>query len=140
VGPGQVDDFVVAALARRMVEAELRKGGEVKVGNLTASRDFTDVRDVVRAYRLLALYGAAGEAYNVCSGRAISIADLASQMAGMLSCEVSFVTDPELFRPVEVPVLVGDSSKLVAATGWQPTIALAKTLSDVLEYWRGRLA
>lgn len=140
VGPGQVDDFVVAALARRMVEAELRKSGEVRVGNLTASRDFTDVRDVVRAYRLLAGRGVAGEAYNVCSGHAISIADLAAQMAGMLSCEVSFVTDPELFRPVEVPVLVGDSSKLVAATGWQPTIALAKTLSDVLEYWRGRLA
>ncbi len=139
VGPGQVDDFVVAALARRMVEAELRKGGEVKVGNLAAARDFTDVRDVVRAYRLLALGGAAGEAYNVCSGRAISIADLAAQMAGMLSCEVSFVTDPELFRPVEVPVLVGDCAKLAAATGWQPTIALAETLSDVLEYWRGRL-
>jgi GDP-4-dehydro-6-deoxy-D-mannose reductase len=140
VGPGQADDFVVAALARRMVEAELRKSGEVRVGNLTASRDFTDVRDVVRAYRLLAVGGVAGEAYNVCSGRAISIADLAAQMAGMLSREVSFVTDPELFRPVEVPVLLGDSSKLVAATGWQPTIALAKTLSDVLEYWRGRLA
>jgi len=57
----------------------------------------------------------------------------------MLSCEVSFVTDPELFRPVEVPVLVGDCAKLAAATGWQPTIALAETLSDVLEYWRGRL-
>ena len=140
VGPGQVDDFVVAALARRMVEAELRNGGTVKVGNLTASRDFTDVRDVVRAYRLLATDGAAGEAYNVCSGRAISIADLAAQMAAMLSCEVSFVQDPELFRPVEVPVLVGDASKLVAATGWQPTIELATTLSDVLDYWRGRLS
>jgi GDP-4-dehydro-6-deoxy-D-mannose reductase len=140
VGPGQLDDFVVSALARRMVEAELRKGGEVKVGNLTASRDFTDVRDVVRAYRLLATGGAPGEAYNVSSGRAISIADLAAQMAGMLSCEVSFVEDPELFRPVEVPVLVGDASKLVAATMWRPEIPLAKTLSDVLEYWRGRLA
>ena len=140
VGPGQVDDFVVAALARRMVEAELRNGGTVKVGNLTASRDFTDVRDVVRAYRLLATNGAAGEAYNVCSGRAISIADLAAQMAAMLSCEVSFVEDPELFRPVEVPVLIGDASKLVAATGWRPTIELATTLSDVLDYWRGRLS
>ena len=94
----------------------------------------------MRAYRLLAVHGAAGEAYNVCSGRAISIADLVAEMAGMLSCEVSFVTDPELFRPVEVPVLVGDPSKLLAATGWQPTIALGKTLSDVLAYWRGRLA
>jgi len=140
VGPGQVDDFVVSALARRMVEAELNNGGEVQVGNLAASRDFTDVRDVVRAYRLLATNGVAGEAYNVCSGQAISIAALAEQMAGLLSCEVRFVEDPDLFRPVEVPVLVGDASKLVAATGWHPTIELATTLSDVLDYWRRRLA
>ena len=140
VGPGQVDDFVVSALARRMVEAELHNGGDVQVGNLAASRDFTDVRDVVRAYRLLATNGVAGEAYNVCSGRAISIAALAAQMAGLLSCEVRFVQDPDLFRPVEVPVLVGDASKLVAATAWQPTIELATTLSDVLTYWRERLS
>src|SRR5208283_1227904 len=101
VGPGQVDDFVVSALARRMVEAELNGGGDVQVGNLAASRDFTDVRDVVRAYRLLATNGVAGQAYNVCSGREISIAALAEQMAGLLSCEVRFVQDPDLFRPVE---------------------------------------
>ncbi|MFZ2058079.1 MAG: GDP-mannose 4,6-dehydratase [Acidimicrobiales bacterium] len=140
VGPGQADDFVVSALARRMVEAELNKGGTVQVGNLAASRDFTDVRDVVRAYRLLATNGAAGEAYNVCSGRAISIAALADEMAGLLSYEVRLVQDPDLFRPVEVPVLAGDASKLVAATGWHPTIALATTLSDALDYWRERLA
>ncbi len=140
VGPGQLDDFVVSALARRMVEAELHNGGDVQVGNLAASRDFTDVRDVVRAYRLLATNGVAGEAYNVCSGRAISIAALAAQMAGLLSCEVRFVQDPDLFRPVEIPVLVGDASKLVAATAWQPTIELATTLSDVLTYWRERLS
>ena len=128
------DDLVI-----RMVEAELNKGGPVRVGNLEASRDFTDVRDVVRAYRLLALDGVAGEAYNVCSGQAIAIAALAEQMAGLLSCEVTFVQDPELFRPVEVPVLVGDASKLVAATGWHPSIELATTLSDVIDYWRGRL-
>ena len=139
-GPGQVDDFVVSALARRMVEAELDGSGTVQVGNLAAARDFTDVRDVVRAYRLLATNGVAGEAYNVCSGTAVSIAALAAQMAGLLSCEVRFVQDPQLFRPVEVPVLVGDASKLVAATGWHPTIELATTLSDVLDYWRQRLA
>ena len=140
VGPGQADDFVVAALARRMVEAELNDGGPVRVGNLTACRDFTDVRDVVRAYRLLAVKGEAGEAYNICSGQAVSISALAEQMAAMLSCEVTFVQDPELFRPVEVPVLVGDASKLVAATRWHPAMELATTLSDVLDYWRARLA
>jgi GDP-4-dehydro-6-deoxy-D-mannose reductase len=140
VGPGQSDDFVVSALARRMVEVELSKGGNVRVGNLAASRDFTDVRDVVRAYRLLASNAVAGEAYNVCSGRAVTIAALADQMAGLLSYEVKLVEDPELFRPVEVPVLVGDASKLAAATGWHPTIELAATLSNVLDYWRERLA
>jgi GDP-4-dehydro-6-deoxy-D-mannose reductase len=140
VGPGQSDDFVVSALARRMVEAELAGTGSVRVGNLAAWRDFTDVRDVVRAYRLLASRGVAGEAYNVCSGRAISIAELAEQMAGLLSYEVKLIEDPDLFRPVEVPVLVGDASKLVAATSWDPEIALSTTLSDVLDYWRLRLA
>jgi GDP-4-dehydro-6-deoxy-D-mannose reductase len=140
VGPGQSDDFVVSALARRMVDAELGKLGTVRVGNLAASRDFTDVRDVVRAYRLLANNALGGEAYNVCSGKAISIASLAEQMAGLLSCDIKLVEDPALFRPVEVPVLVGDCSKLEAATGWYPEIGLTKTLTDVVEYWRQRLA
>ncbi|MGA3351578.1 MAG: GDP-mannose 4,6-dehydratase [Acidimicrobiales bacterium] len=139
VGPGQSEDFVVSALAKRMIEAELGKTATVRVGNLAVSRDFTDVRDVVRAYRLLATDGVAGEAYNICSGRAISIAELADQMAGLLSGEVRLVEDPALFRPIEVPVLLGDDSKLVAATGWHPEIALSSTLSDVLGYWRGRL-
>lgn len=140
VGPGQADSFVVSALARRMVEAELNKTGVVQVGNLAASRDFTDVRDVVRAYRLLAEKATGGEAYNVCSGRAISIAELAEQMLALLSYEVELVEDPSLFRPVDVPVLLGDASKLVSATGWRPEMALATTLADVLEYWRAQLS
>lgn len=140
VGPGQADSFVVSALAKRMVEAELHKTGTVKVGNLAAARDFTDVRDVVRAYRLLALEGVAGEAYNVCSGRAISIAALAEEMKQLVSNEVSLVEDPELFRPVDVPVMVGDASKLVAATGWHPEVELAATLAGVVDYWRKSLS
>jgi GDP-4-dehydro-6-deoxy-D-mannose reductase len=139
VGPGQADDFVVSALARRMVEVELRGSETVQVGNLAASRDFTDVRDVVRAYRLLALKGIAGEPYNICSGVGVTIAELAAEMASLLSYEVKLVQDPALFRPVEVPVLVGDASKLVAATGWHPSVPLAATLADVLDYWRARL-
>lgn len=136
VGPEQAADFVVAALARRMVEAEASGGGSVAVGNLSASRDFTDVRDVVRAYRLLALHGVAGEVYNVCSGRDTTIASLAQQMAAMVSAPVTLVEEPALFRPVDVPVLLGDSSKLVAATGWAPEIPLDRTLADVLDHWR----
>jgi GDP-4-dehydro-6-deoxy-D-mannose reductase len=140
VGPGQSDSFVVSALARRMVEAEQDKASVVRVGNLGASRDFTDVRDVVRAYRMLATKGVAGEAYNVCSGQAITIAALAKQMAELLPYEVKLVEDPELFRPVEVPVLIGDASKLRSTTGWEPTAELTRTLSEVLDYWRERLA
>jgi GDP-4-dehydro-6-deoxy-D-mannose reductase len=140
VGPGQSDSFVVSALARRMVEAEIAKTGTVRVGNLAASRDFTDVRDVVRAYRMLSLQGLGGEAYNICSGRAVSIAELAAQMAGLLSCDIELVVDPELFRPVEVALLVGDACKLAALTGWHPEIALSATLSDVIGYWRAQLA
>ncbi len=140
VGPGQSDDFVVSALARRMVEAELRGSGAVQVGNLAASRDFTDVRDVVRAYRLLALNGVAGEPYNVCSGHAVTIASLAEKMAGLLSYQVTLVEDPALFRPVEVPVVVGNASKLMEVTGWKPVIPLATTLLDVLGYWRQEIA
>jgi GDP-4-dehydro-6-deoxy-D-mannose reductase len=136
VGPGQSDDFVVSALARRMVEAEAQGGGTVPVGNLGASRDFTDVRDVVRAYRLLALHGTAGDVYNVCSGSAITIASLADQMASTLDVEIKLEPDPELFRPVDVPVLLGDATHLVAVTGWKPEIPLETTLRDVLDHWR----
>ena len=134
VGPGQSDDFVVGALARRMVEAELHGLDTVAVGNLSASRDFTDVRDVVRAYRMLAIAGEPAEAYNVCSGNAITIAALAEAMAAELGSEVKLVEDPELFRPVDVPVLLGDGAKLAATTGWRPEIPLAETLRDVLEH------
>jgi GDP-4-dehydro-6-deoxy-D-mannose reductase len=139
VGPGQSDDFVVAAIARRLIEAEAAGGDSVRVGNLTATRDFTDVRDVVRAYRLLVHRGVAGEVYNVCSGKGIKIADLVAEMAGLLSREIKLIEDPTLVRPVEVPSLVGDASKLVSATGWQPRMSRLQTLGDVLEDWRGRI-
>ena len=113
VGPGQADDFVVSALARRMVEAELAKTGTVRVGNLAASRDFTDVRDVVRAYRLLATSGVAGEAYNICSGRADQHRRAGQRDAGAaLLRGRARARTRALFRPVDVPVLLGDASKL----------------------------
>jgi GDP-4-dehydro-6-deoxy-D-mannose reductase len=139
VGPGQRDDFVVSALARRVVEAE-RKGEDVlRVGNLDAARDFTDVRDVVRAYRLVALGGEPGAVYNVCSGVATPISVLARLVAGLARRPVRLEVDPALLRPVDVPVLVGDPGRLVARTGWKPEIPLETTVVDVLEDWRSRL-
>ncbi|HEV2361143.1 MAG TPA: GDP-mannose 4,6-dehydratase [Acidimicrobiales bacterium] len=140
VGPGQSDSFVVSALARRIALAESEGRSTIKVGNLTPSRDFTDVRDVVRAYRMLAEAGDGGEVYNVCSGEPRAISDIAERLAALSSAELSLETDPELFRPADVPILVGDPTKLNSLTGWKPEYALDDTLELVLEWWRRALA
>ncbi|MGO8872776.1 MAG: GDP-mannose 4,6-dehydratase [Acidimicrobiales bacterium] len=136
IGPGQSPNFAVPALAKRIVEAELRGATTMAVGNLSARRDFTDVRDVVRAYRLLIECGTPGEVYNVCSGRDVSIRSIADGLLGLAGTSLEFETDPLLVRPVEVPVLRGDPSRLTSATGWKPEIPLEQTLADVLAYWR----
>lgn len=140
LGPGQTDKFVAAALASRIARNE-REGGEVlTIGNLSARRDFTDVRDVVRAYRLLIGAGEPGEVYNVCSGRDVAVQDLADQLLAMARRPMRFEADPELLRPVDVPVLRGSHDRLTAATGWKPEIALEQTLRDLLDDWRARVA
>jgi GDP-4-dehydro-6-deoxy-D-mannose reductase len=140
VGPGQSPNFIVSSLARQIAEAE-RDGGEVlRVGNLTPRRDFTDVRDVVRAYRLLIERGVAGEVYNVCSGIDVAIGDLAQRMLSLAAVGLTVWSDPELVRAIEVPVLRGDSGRLRSVTGWAPAIALDETLAATLDDWRTRLA
>jgi GDP-4-dehydro-6-deoxy-D-mannose reductase len=136
VGPAQSGAFVVADLARRIVDAQRTGTTTLRVGNLSARRDFTDVRDVVRAYRLLVDKGAPGEVYNVCSGTDLAIADLAARLLAIAGVELSLEPDPDLVRPVDVPVLRGDPARIRAATGWQPEIPLDATISDVLEHWR----
>jgi GDP-4-dehydro-6-deoxy-D-mannose reductase len=140
VGPGQSASFVVSALAERIVEARRTGAESIVVGNLTARRDLTDVRDVVRAYRLLAERGVAGEVYNVCSGRDIAIADVALEMQRLAGVDLRFDLDPALSRPVDVPVVRGDFTKLREATGWEPHMSLERTLLDVLEQWSERAA
>ncbi len=132
LGPGQSEHFVVAALAARLVRA--RRAGEtsVPVGNLGARRDFTDVRDVVRAYRLLATLATPGEAYNVCSGEAHSIAELARLLQERTDPGIELVPDPALQRPSDLPVLCGDPTLLHRTTGWRPEIPLARSLDDVV--------
>ena len=139
LGRRQSDRFVCPALAARIVANE-RSGEEVvRVGNLEARRDFTDVRDVVRAYRMLAVAGQAGVAYNVCSGRAVAIAEVAERLLSMATHPMRLGTDPALLRPVDVPELRGDPSRLQTATGWVPAHDLDDTLGEVLDDWRGRL-
>ena len=138
-GPGQPPSFVVPALARRIVEVEAAGGGEVRVGNLSPQRDLLDVDDVVRAYRVLALRGEAGQAYNVCSGVPVTIQEVAERLAALSGNELRLAVDPELVRPVDLPVVVGDSSRL-QALGWRPQVPLAETLRRVLDDQRRALA
>jgi GDP-4-dehydro-6-deoxy-D-mannose reductase len=140
LGPGQSEHFVAPALAARIARAE-RDGQEaIPVGNLTARRDFTDVRDVVRAYRLLIDWGEAGQVYNVCSGVDRSIQEVADALVGMAASPIKLQKDPDLLRPVDLPVLRGDPARLREATGWKPEIPLEQTLADLLADMRGRVA
>jgi GDP-4-dehydro-6-deoxy-D-mannose reductase len=135
IGPGQSPNFAVPALAKRIVEARRAGTRSLRVGTLTTRRDFTDVRDVVVAYRLLILEGVAGTTYNICSGRDVAISDVADQLLALAHAELELVIDPALVRPVDVPVLRGDATLLHTATGWSPSIPLATTLADVLASW-----
>ena len=137
-GPAQSDQFVVPALARRIVAAEREGASSLRVGALDPVRDLSDVRDVVRAYRLLMERGTPGEAYNVCSGAGVSIGDVTHALIGRSSARLDVAVDEDLVRPVEVPRLVGDPTKLVDATGWAPRFTLADTLDAVLAHARAQ--
>jgi GDP-4-dehydro-6-deoxy-D-mannose reductase len=132
-GPGQSPRFVVPALATRIARAEQDRHEEIPVGSLEAVRDLSDVRDVVRAYRLLAERGEPGEVYNVCSGTGVSVREIADRLLARARRPITLVTDPDLVRPVEVPRLVGSNAKLRAATGWSPELTLDQTLQDILQ-------
>lgn len=139
LGPGQSTTFVAPALAERIAANERDGSDEVPVGNLTPRRDITDVRDVVRAYRLLMEHGVPGDVYNVCTGIDLSIEELATQLIGLASRPMRLCPDPSLQRSIETPVLRGDNAKLRATTGWAPEHALETTLLDVLTEQRARL-
>jgi GDP-4-dehydro-6-deoxy-D-mannose reductase len=139
LGPGQTPKFVAPALAARIARNELDDHDVVPIGNLSPRRDFTDVRDVVRAYRLLVDRGEPGQVYNVCRGQDIAVRDLADSLVALASRPMRLEPDPELQRPVDIPVLRGDNGRLRAATGWQPTIPLEQTLADLLDDMRARV-
>jgi GDP-4-dehydro-6-deoxy-D-mannose reductase len=138
LGPGQSDRFAASAFASRIAANERTGEHEVHVGNLTPRRDVTDVRDVVRAYRMLVEHGTPGDVYNVCSGRDIAVREIAETLVSMADKPMDLVVDPELQRTVDLPVLRGDNRRLQTATGWEQTIPLQQTLRDVLDDWRTR--
>jgi GDP-4-dehydro-6-deoxy-D-mannose reductase len=137
VGPGQSDDFAASAFARQIAEIEAgQRPPVVTVGNLEARRDFTDVRDVVRAYWLLLIKGEPGEVYNVGSGQARSVRWLLETLLALTPIQVEVKLDPARLRPSDVPLSVCDNSRLVRTTGWQPQVDLRQSLQDLLDGWR----
>ena len=136
-GPRQSSTYVLGALARQVAEVEAGIRPRVEVGNLDVVRDFTDVRDVVRAYRLLATAeGVSGEVYNLGSGRGTRLADALETLRGLAGVPIDVFVDPARVRPVDQPLLVADASKLRLATGWEPRFSIVSTLADMLDDWR----
>jgi GDP-4-dehydro-6-deoxy-D-mannose reductase len=136
-GPGQPPDFVLPSFAKQFAEMEAGLCPPVlKVGNITVKRDFTDVRDVVVAYSELLAKGTTGESYNVCSGRAILLADIVNQFQKNCNVAVKIELDSDRVRTSDVPEVVGDPRKIQVTTRWRPKIPLGTTLKDLLDYWR----
>ncbi len=140
IGPGQSDSYVVSALAKRVLNAKKNGRRSIIVGNLESRRDFTDVRDVVRAYHQMIQFGEPGGTYNVCSGRSISIADLAQKLNKLAFADVFLERDAQLVRDIEVSDIYGDPSKCHTDLSWKPVIPIEESLRDVLEWWSARLA
>ena len=140
-GPRRGEVFVTSNFAKQVATIEAGKADPViKVGNLDAVRDFTDVRDMVRGYVLATEKGKPGEVYNLASGKAITIRAMLDKLIAMAKVEVKVETDPARLRPSDVEVLIGDYSKFHADTGWEPRIPFDQTLEDLLNYWRQRIA
>jgi GDP-4-dehydro-6-deoxy-D-mannose reductase len=137
IGPRQAPDFVCSSFAKQI--AEIEKGlreSIIKVGNLKAEKDFTDVRDMVRGYWLALGKGEPGKVYIICSERATQIKGLLNHFLELSSRKVEIMKDPKRMRPSDNPILWGDSSKFRRRSGWKPEIPLDKTLKDILEHWR----
>ncbi len=140
-GPRQAPAFVTSSFARQIAEIEAGVARPaLSVGNLDARRDITDVRDTVRAYRMLAEGGQPGRPYNICSGRAYRIGDLLEMLLTRARVPITIVSDPARLRPSDQPVILGNPTRTSTEIGWQATIAIEDTLRDLLEHWRLRVA
>ena len=137
-GAGQRTGFMIPDFVSGIVRIERGEAAELCVGNLTSRRDFTHVRDVVRAYRLIAEKGLPGEVYNVGSGLTWSGQEVLDLLRGMASCDIPVRQDPARMRPSDTPVICCDHSKLTRDTGWEPELGMEQLLTDVMDEWRGK--
>ena len=137
IGPRQSADFAVASFARQIARIEAGLDPPViRVGNLDARRDITDVRDVVEAYHCIMASGRSGRPYNICSGRAWRIGDLLEELLHLASVPVRIEVDSSRFRPNDVPVIQGDAGRIRSELGWSPRTPIEQTLGDTLDWWR----
>ena len=140
IGPRQSEGFVAPAFAKQIALIEAgRQEPVIRVGNLSAQRDFSDVRDVVRAYYLVVTKGQPGEVYNIGSGQPRTVQSLLETMLSLSAAQIRVEFDPERMRPSDTPVVYCDAKKLRDATGWTPSISFEQTLRDVLDDWRARI-
>jgi GDP-4-dehydro-6-deoxy-D-mannose reductase len=136
-GPRQSHDYVTSSFARQIAEIEAGLSEPVlRVGNVTSRRDIMDVRDTVRAYRLIVERGQPRRPYNVCAGEAYLVSDLLNVLLAMSHTRIGVEEDPARMRPSDNPVVLGDRSRIAAEIGWEPEIPIERTLSDLLDYWR----
>jgi len=139
-GPRRGEVFVTSSFAKQIAEIEKKKRDPViRVGNLEAKRDFTDVRDIARAYWLSLEKGEEGEVYNIGTGKAYAMREILDNLLSLSRVKVKTEIDPKRLRPSDVPVLLSDSTKFRRLTGWKPEIPLKQTLTDLLNYWRERV-
>ncbi len=140
-GPRRGQVFVTSNFCSQVAAIELGLAEPViRVGNIDAIRDFTDVRDMVRAYWLAVNHGTPGEVYNIATGSGIRISEMLDRVIALANVEVKIEIDPDRLRPSDVEILIGDSSKFRADTGWEPRIPFDQTVRDLLDYWRGQMA
>jgi GDP-4-dehydro-6-deoxy-D-mannose reductase len=138
-GPRRGEIFVTSQIAKQIVEAELGREPIIYLGNLDAQRDFTDVRDMVRAYWQAVHECSYGKPYNICSGRIYPIRKVLKILLKFSKVDIEVKQDPARMRPSDVPILLGDSSRFESETGWHPEIPFEKTMEDLLNYWREKL-
>jgi GDP-4-dehydro-6-deoxy-D-mannose reductase len=140
-GPRQSSAYVTSSFAKQIAEIEAgRREPIIRVGNLGSKRDIPDVRDTVRAYRLVVQRGTPGRPYNVCSGEAYRVRDLLEALTARSQTSIRIEIDPERLRPNDNPIIAGDHSRIAVETGWQPRIPIERTLEDLLDYWRAQTA
>lgn len=140
IGPGQKDIFVISSFAKKLTE--IKKNiiitNEINVGNISITRDFVDVRDVVKAYYLLLQKGKVGQVYNICSGIGYTLQHILESMMGILKITPAIIVDKNLIRPDENKIIIGSNKKIFLETNWQPHISLNESLKDIIDYWMNK--